>query len=317
VGERHSRARSCIDPRGCLLTLGVTRLLLSCEDWQAEVAPHIGGSLLSLSRAGRSILRSASDDAFASGAVRGTACYPLIPYANRIARGRFQWNGVEHHLDKNFPASPHPLHGVGWRRPWQIVRSDAQCCELQLKHRPLENDQCDWPFAFDAKQIISLRSTGLQISLSVVNVGEWAAPLGIGLHPLFPRKGSQRLIFASAGAWRNGADMLPSDEIDAGLWDHVDGQRIGEQALDNDFFGWSGTARIESDRAPAISITADPIFSALRVFTPPGQAFFALEPVSHITDAINRTSVSGAGMYCAQPGGELGGTVYIDSDPPL
>jgi aldose 1-epimerase len=299
------------------LTPAVRRLLLSCDDWQAEVAPDIGGSLLSLSRAGRSILRSASDEAVAARAVRGTACYPLIPYANRIARGRFQWQGIEHHLDENFPASSHPLHGVGWRRSWQVAGSDAHSCELRLRHRPAENDHRDWPFAFDAEQIISLRANGLQIRLSVLNVGEWPAPLGIGLHPLFPRLGSQRLTFTSDGAWRNGADMLPFDQVDSGLWNHARGQRIGEQALDNDFFGWSGMARIECDRAPAISITADPIFCALRVFTPPGQTFFALEPVSHITNAINRTSPSLGDMYCAQPGAGLIGSISIDSDPPL
>jgi hypothetical protein len=38
----------------------VTRLLLAFEDWRAEVAPRIGGSILSLNRAAQPILRPTS-----------------------------------------------------------------------------------------------------------------------------------------------------------------------------------------------------------------------------------------------------------------
>ena len=290
---------------------------LAFEDWCAEVAPQLGGSVLSLTRAALPVLRPTSDEAFASGSARRTACYPLLPYANRIAHGRFRWRGVEHALQENFPDSTHPLHGVGWRRAWQIVTADSHSCELRLEHRPRNGNERDWPFAFDAEQKISLHTSGLTISLSIVNTSASSAPLGLGLHPVFPRRGSDLLYFAAAGAWRNGADMLPAAQVSGGLWDHSGGRPVGAQALDNDFFGWGGTARIEAQSAPAIRITASGIFSVLRVFTPPGQEFFAVEPVSHITDGINRSSESTAVMLSAQPGECLAGTVCIDAESPL
>jgi aldose 1-epimerase len=314
LDQRDSRASSAIGSRGRLLT--VTRLLLAFEDWRSEVAPHIGGSILSLSRAAQPILRPTSQDALASGSVRRTACYPLVPYANRIARGRFRWAGVEHTLPENFPGSAHPLHGVGWRRPWRVVSVDAHSCCLRLEHRPSSDIAQDWPFAFDVEQTISLRADGMMIDLSVVNAGEFPAPLGLGLHPLFVRRGSERIQFTAAGAWRNGPDMLRSAPISGGLWNHSEGQRVGAQGLDNDFFGWDGSACIEDGRAPPIRITASGIFSVLRVFTPPGQDFFALEPVSHLTDAINGTSGQSAAMYIAEPGAQLAGTVWIGADSP-
>ena len=286
------------------------RFSLSFEDWRTEIAPHIGGSILSLTHGRRTVLRPTPEEAVEAGAVRRTACFPLVPYANRIADGRFLWDGRAHHLTENFPASPHPLHGVGWRRPWQVVSADERSCVLRLEHRVQGGKPQDWPFAFDAEQRISLGSDGLRVELSVINADESAAPLGLGLHPLFPRRCSERLIFNAAGAWRNGSDMLPSSRVSGGLWEHAAGQSIDAQVLDNDFFGWNGTARIEAECSDPICIGASPVFSFLRVFTPADKDFFAVEPVSHSTDAINRDGA--AELLRVQPGARLSGTMTIN-----
>ena len=288
------------------------RLNLSFEDWRTEIAPHIGGSILSLTYARRTVLRATPEEAVEEGAVRRTACFPLVPYANRIAGGRFLWDGRAHRLAENFPASPHPLHGVGWRRPWHVVSTDQRSCVLRLEHRPRDGEDSDWPFAFDAEQNISLGIGGLRVELSVINADESAAPLGLGLHPLFPRRGSERLIFAAAGAWRNGSDMLPASRVSGGPWEHAAGQCIDAQVLDNDFFGWSGTARIEADCCHPITINASPIFSSLRVFTPADKDFFAVEPVSHCTDVLNRGGA--AELLRVQPGARLSGSMTINVD---
>jgi aldose 1-epimerase len=288
------------------------RISLSFGQWRAEIAPEIGGSILSLTHAGRAVLRPTPDEALAERAVRRTACFPLIPYANRIAGGRFAWDGQEYRLAQNFPASPHPLHGVGWRREWQLVAADVHACVLQLVHRPRNGGEHDWPFAFDAQQKISLHADGLAVELAVTNTDEAPAPLGLGLHPLFPRRGGERLTFEASGAWRNGADMLPAATVSGDLWEHAGGQAIGAQNLDNDFVGWQGRARIESGHFPAIRIDASPIFSCLRVFTPADKDFFAVEPVSHVTDAINREG--GSESLRVPPGVRLSGTMAIGLD---
>jgi aldose 1-epimerase len=288
----------------------VPSLSLSFEDWRTEIAPHIGGSILSLTRARRTVLRPTAAEAVEAGAVRRTACFPLVPYANRIAFGRFLWDGRAHHLAENFPGSPHPLHGVGWRRPWQVVSADQRSCLLRLEHRPRDGEHSDWPFAFDAEQNISLGMGGLRVDLSVINADESAAPLGLGLHPLFPRRGNERLIFGAEGAWRNGSDMLPASRVSGGVWEHAAGQSIDAQVLDNDFFGWNGAARIEADCSDPIRISASAIFSSLRVFTPADKDFFAVEPVSHSTDALNRDGAAEA--LRVQPGARLSGSMTID-----
>jgi len=55
------------------------------------LAPHVGGSIRELTWRGEHVLRPASagatDDPFEM------ACFPMVPFANRIARGCFDFDG--------------------------------------------------------------------------------------------------------------------------------------------------------------------------------------------------------------------------------
>jgi aldose 1-epimerase len=285
-----------------------TLLSIAWNDWRADLAPQIGGSVVSLRLGDEAVLRSMPDDALAAGDVRRTACYPLVPYANRIAQGRFRFAGKVHCLRENFPDSVHSLHGVGWRRPWHVLRADARSCDLVVQHRPDGENVLDWPFEFDAHQRYVLRPEGLVVSLSVTNTSSADAPVGLGLHPLFPRRPRATLAFKAYGAWRNGADMLPAERVSGGEWDHGGGRAIGAADLDNDFFGWDGRAAMA---APGLRVllAASSVFSALRVFTPAGRDFFAVEPVSHCADAINR-----GGLAILAPGATLAGTMTLGAE---
>ncbi len=292
-----------------------TRLVLQCDRWRAEVAPAIGGSILSLTLDGVALLRPTPEAAVVDACVRRTACYPLLPYANRIAAGRFHAGGVEYTLRPNFAHSVHPLHGVGWRRPWRIAAAGDRFCELRLDHRPLDAERLDWPFAFDAVERIELAANGLCMRLGIVNRAATLAPLGFGLHPWFPRRPAATLAFESGGAWANDAGMLPAEQVSGGEWDHGRGLPIGLRSLDNDFFGWRGTADMTSPGRPVLRLQASPVFSVLRVFTPSDQPNFAVEPVTHAADSINRAPEAPGAMAWLAPGAALEGTVSLTMAP--
>jgi len=48
------------------------------------------------------------------------ACYPLLPWSNRIAGGGFhmgeRWIALSPHREDE----PLPIHGSGWQRAWQV-----------------------------------------------------------------------------------------------------------------------------------------------------------------------------------------------------
>lgn len=279
-------------------------IALSAGPWQARIAPEVGGALLAFAFEGRAVLRPATPEALAEGAARKSACFPMVPYANRIARGRFRLDGREYELAPNFPESPHTLHGTGWRRAWSVAFQDEANCVLSLEH----SGDADWPFAFSAQLRYELGGDGLRMSLLVANTDRRTAPLGAGFHPYFPRRGGDWLRFTALGASPNDETMLPGESLVVDpLWDYSEGRLVTQRALDNDFIGWAGEAAIGAEDGPTWIMRAESGFPLLRVFTPPERDFFAVEPVSHGANAINRPS----GMALLAPGETLSASVVI------
>jgi aldose 1-epimerase len=288
-------------------------LTLRSGESSVVLAPEIGGAIVGWTFGAVPLLRRPAPDALIAGNVRGLACFPLVPFSNRIAHGRFRWGGKEYLLDRNFGDHPHAIHGVGWQRGWTVAAVGSTRATLTLRHDAVGEQARSWPFAFAAEQRFTLTTNALLVELAVRNLHPSPAPAGLGLHPYFPRDGAPMLRFDAAQVWLNGANSLPSEPMPVPpAWDHSGGQPVGGASLDNCYIGWDGVAHIvprASDR-PRLRIEADALFRHLIVYTPPGQDFFCVEPVSHMNDAINRMdSVAGHGIRILPSGGTLQGLV--------
>jgi len=256
-------------------------------------------------------MRETPPEALRDGLVRQTSSYPLIPYSNRVAGGRFSFEGVEHRLALNFGDHPHSVHGNAWQRPWQVAEADEVRCRLTFAHRPDGDEATGWPFAYRAEQIFELAADGLTLTLTLENADSHAMPAGMGLHPFFPKRPGVRLQFAAAGVYPQGEDSLPTRSIAVpDEWDYRELRDLGEPRLDNCFRGWNGTARIlfEPEKI-AIRIEADPVFGHLVVYVPSGRDFFAVEPVSHVNNAVNRPDIADHGMRVLKPGERMAAKV--------
>ena len=256
-------------------------------------------------------MRETPEEALRDGLVRQASSYPLIPYSNRIAGGRFSFEGVEHRLDLNFGDHPHSMHGNAWQRPWQVAEAHESRCRLTLAHRPDGDTAKGWPFAYDAEQIFELAPDGLTLTLTLENADSHAMPAGMGLHPFFPKRPGVRLQFAADAVYPQGEDSLPTRSIPVpDEWNYREMRDLGEPRLDNCFRGWSGTARIvfEPEKV-ALRIEADPLFGHLVVYVPPGRDFFAVEPVSHVNNAVNRPDIADHGLRVLGPGERMTATV--------
>lgn len=249
--------------------------------WEAELLPELGGALTRLTRNGADILRPTPADAAHP---FETACFPLVPYANRIADGRFAFAGEQHAVPRNCPDQAHPLHGVGWLRAWEVTHATPD--EAVLVHRYAGGT--DWPWAYVAEQRVALSETGLRVTLAITNADVRPMPVSLGLHPYFAKEGVTSLRFASDGVWRIDAAFLPTEPARADLFgDWSEGQGLERGALiDNSFSGWSGEALLTRDEG-AIRLTGEGT-PFLHLYLPPGQPFFCAEPVSAMPDALNR-----------------------------
>jgi aldose 1-epimerase len=261
-------------------TLTLTRGAARCD-----LLPQVGGSIGSWSVGGQEMLRPASASGIAARNAYATAGFPLVPYSNRIGQGSFEWRGKRITLARNFPPEPHAIHGVGFERTWQLHARDQDSAVLRFVHRP----DAAWPWAFDARQTITLTDDLLILEFSAVNLESHAVPLAFGHHPYFPRDGA-RLSFHAQGVWLLGDDGLPRELVKpSGPFDFSEGAPVEGADIDHCFTGWNGVAIISwPDRPQALGITASRVLSSAVIYIRRELDAFCFEPVPHINNALNR-----------------------------
>jgi aldose 1-epimerase len=269
---------------------------LAAGDATVALAPGVGGAIASFRWRGRDVLRPTSDVAFAARDVRQFACYPLVPYSNRIAHATLTLGAVTHRLARNFGDHPHAMHGVGWQCGWAVEAHEPAQARLVLDHVPADERALAWPFAFRATQAFQLTSLPdgvmLTLTMTIRNSDQRAFPFGLGWHPFFPRDSATELGFAAESVWETDDMRLPMRKVALPPDWHFDPPRtIGTTTLDNVFTGWRGDAEI---RWPQVRlralVEADRACSHLVVFIPSDRDYFAVEPVTHMTDAFNRAA---------------------------
>ena len=256
-----------------LLTLedGLTRLTL---------APHIGGSIASwqVIASDQPLLRASTAQALSSGLANQLACYPLVPWSNRIGGGGI--GGPDHwfELEPNNPAVALPIHGSAWQQAWDVVEHTAQYACLQLDSR--------LPFAYHAQLRYTLQGGQLSIELCVTHQDEHAAWHGLGLHPYLPRTAHTHLQAKTSHVWLCDGLGLPTERVRLPVdWDFNQLIALPHRRLDNCFTDWDGRALIsQPDLGYALECRASNSPYCL-VYCPPDEDFFCFEPVSHPVNA--------------------------------
>jgi aldose 1-epimerase len=277
------------------------------------VAPEVGGAICRFwsetAQGPVEWLRPTRSETIAAGQVSGMACFPLVPFSNRVREGRFACDGRTVVLGLNAPTMRHAIHGQGWQRPWTVASAGPSGLVLTLRHLPDA-----WPWRYAARLAFTLDGEGLAVELSVRNEDSRAMPAGIGCHPYFPRTPQCRVRAEVRGFWRTDAEVMPV-ELTAPP-PHADlnkGVLVDAVSLDNNFTGWQGEAVIEwPEREARLTMRASPSLPFLVLYSPPGRDFFALEPVSHCTDAFNlMTTRPDTGAAMLAPGAELSGSFRL------
>ncbi len=164
-------------------------IALESSDARLEIDPQVGGAIRRYMFRDCEILRHASAD---TRNVLDMACFPLVPFVNRIAYGSFRWEDRTIQLRRNFGDHPHVLHGQGWQNAWETVSQSRERAVLRFGHEP-----GDWPWSYVAEQFFALAEGALQVTLSVTNHSDRSMPVSLGFHPFFP-KGRDALRCADA-----------------------------------------------------------------------------------------------------------------------
>jgi aldose 1-epimerase len=293
-------------------------LTLGAGDARLQLAPGAGGAITRYwterSNAVHEWLRPATDDWSRDHDPYEASAFPLVPYSNRIREGRFVFDGRRVTMPRNRPGERHSIHGHGWQNVWTALEVSSSGVRLEYRHAADA-----WPWAYRATQRLTLTPGSLTVELTVCNESTAPMPAGLGWHPYFPRTPRTTLTAAVSAIWLTDDEMLPARlETPAPGRDPSRGLAADEVALDNGFTGWRGRAAIdwpELDRR--VVMTAEPPLDVLTVYTPPRRPFFCVEPVSHVTDAINLTGAgrTDTGLRVLAPGETLSASVTVTPVP--
>lgn len=213
-----------------------------------------------------------------------TACFPLVPWSNRITGGGFEAAPGFVALAPNREGEPYPIHGTAWLHPWHVL-------EHRPDHAVLEVDRSDdpGPWRYRATERFQLKPDGLTVALAATHLGEQPMPYGLGIHPYFPRSRETRLAAATTGVWMSRPDRTPTHHVrpTPEAWDFRGGRTLGDDGtIDHGFTGWDGEARIEwPEHRLGLVMRARTEF--LQLYRPEGGDYFCLEPVSHPIDAFH------------------------------
>jgi aldose 1-epimerase len=222
------------------------------------------------------------------------ACFPLVPWSNRIGGGGFAHEGRFYALQANTDTDPYPIHGEGWQRAWAWQPTGPASARMSLLSRERRSVH-----RYRAVQTLALQSGQLQHALMVQNLGDSPLPFGLGLHPWFETTPQCAVTASVRGVWHSGSDRLPMRWSAAypNGWDLNQGVRPARAVIDNAYMGWSGVATLRwPERDVALHLEAgwwvshqfmqpQPQPLSVVLYAPEKADVFCFEPVTHPINA--------------------------------
>jgi len=243
--------------------------------------------------------------------VLDSACFPLVPFVNRIRGSRFTFRGREVALTPNMAGDPSVLHGQGWLAPWTVLFAEETRALLSY-----ENPGGEWPWTYEARQLF-LVDGGMTVRLSCLNTSPEPMPCGLGQHPYF-RCGPDTIIGTHVtDAWEIDEHVLPTAKVPAtGRFD-LDSHHACGQDLDHGFGGWGGEARISDPGWPVELAMSSPEAHFFQLYSPKDGGLFVAEPVTHANAALNAPEEQWPelGMRVLEPGEEMCLTMRVEVRP--
>ena len=212
------------------------------------------------------------------GSARGQV---LAPWPNRLADGRYTWEGEELQLPLTEPHSGSAIHGLVRWASWQPVERAAD--RVTMEH--LLHPQPGYPFTLLLRVEYRLAADGLTVRTTAENAGTRAAPFGCGHHPYV---------------------AAPSGRVDDL---ELEGEPVGERKLDETQHR-GGAWRV---RDGEVTVWADDAWPWLQLFTGDlpdiRRRGLAVEPMTCPPNAL----ATGEGLIRLEPGQAFEGTWGIET----
>jgi aldose 1-epimerase len=251
---------------------------------------EVGGGVRSFHDGARAVLEPYDVGEICDGA-HGAV---LIPWPNRLADGRYEFDGAWNQLPISEPATATAIHGLLRWVPWRKLEHDADRVLVGARMHPRPG----YPFDLETSVEYRLDDAALEVTTTACNRGRSACPFAAGQHPyLSPGEGlidACTLELPAASVILLDERKLPCGRQDvaaAGL-DFRQPRSLAGLSLDAPFSALGrdsdglARARLHGADGCSVELWADESYRVLEVFTgdtlAPGRqrTGLAVEPMS-------------------------------------
>ncbi len=235
------------------------------------------------------------------------------PWPNRIADGRYTFDGVGYQVPLNEPSRGCALHGFVFELDWILESHDESAVTLSCSPEPTAG----YPHALRIAVEYRLTEAGLRIGVTAANLGGTAAPYGVCPHPYLvagPSSLDQWTLEIPAGAFLEVTPdrLLPTEtrSVEGHAFDFRSPRAIGATAIDHAFTqiafddGGQASVLVRDPGGTGVGMSWDRSCPWLQIHTadkePPAanRLGLAVEPMSCPPDAFN----SGTNLVRLEPG---------------
>ncbi len=284
--------------------------------WQAGVLPGTGASLAYGRVKGRSgamdVLRPTPPEQFGNSS--GCSSFVMLPWCNRIKDGVLRFRGERYRL-RTTKDDGTARHGDTRGRAWTVESADGEHIRLSL--RSADYPDLNWPFRFTAEVVYRLEGGDFIWEVRLRNTDTRSFPAGFGHHPYFVRTEDVLVRVPCAAAFEltdfmaTGAAVPIPARLDfrqrrgldtAEINDVLTGRTVAEPA-----------EIVYPSRGITVEMHSEAIFEQILLFAPAGKDFFAVEPMTNVSDGFNlfEDGIPGSGVFVLEPGESASGRVRL------
>lgn len=285
--------------------------------WQVGILPQTGaavafGRIRLEDGTWRDVLRPTAEANYNNPSK--VASFIMLPWCNRIRDGILRFEGREYQLQVA-PEDGTARHGVVRYHPWQVDEADDTHIVLSFDSAAHEN--ANFPFHFSALADYRLEGDQFIWRLSLKNEDSQRFPAGFGHHPYFVRADDSRVLIPCDEQFELTAYMADAPPVPVESW--LDFREM--RPLVGEDYNHLLTHRHEGEpirmRYPSwnveLTMSADPIFQHILLYTLPGDHSYAVEPMTNASDGFNlyERGIAESGVFVVEPGETVGSEVRL------
>lgn len=254
----------------------------------AHIYPNLGASLQQFFVNEKPVINNIIGTTDVPKLLNSSCSAVLFPFANRINKGQYNYQGKSYQLKCNETARGHAMHGLVYRQAFDLLDStiNEEAATIRFVYQQ-DNQAMGFPFPFKTILTYTLKKEGLSLEVTVENTGSENFPFSLGWHPYFYSTNLEESILSM-----NSQERIETDKamIPTGIQSHnfPNPLPLAQEEFDTGFIlQTSEVAYKTPEYALKMQINQDMTKPYVQLYIPKHRQSIAIEPMTAATDCYN------------------------------